>query len=134
MQAPPRADGTKIPFRGKMLYGVHLCSLLNIRDKCNLSTPINKGCFFQCCHADRTGLMMVARSGLQSIKYGEEELTKWSRGCKIFTPLSVFRLGQSVSGRVVRSPRLRHRNELIVKAWEKTVQGLGIGEKNDYLL
>ena len=43
-------------------------------------------------------------------------------------PLSVFHLGQSVSDHVVRArkrSRLRHRNELIVRAWEEAVPGQG---------
>ena len=43
-------------------------------------------------------------------------------GCLVPRPLSVCRLGQSVSDHVVRSPWLRHRNELVVRAWEKAVQ------------
>ena len=45
--------------------------------------------------------------------------------CLVPRPLSVFQLGQSVSGHVVCSHRIRHRNELTVRAWEKAVQGLG---------
>ena len=42
--------------------------------------------------------------------------------CLVPRPLSVFHLSQSVSGHVVHSPRIRHRNELTMRAWEKAVR------------